>query len=440
MTADLPASVSANPPEERLDPVVSSALDDGDLPAALREPIIRVGNRWIGALFLAGLGVWMAFITPLQVLLPKQIESIDPNNKEVMLALVTGIGALAAVFANPLAGALSDRTTSRFGRRHPWTLGGAVLGAIALAALAMQQTILGVVIGWVAAQVCLNAMLAALTAAIPDRVPVAQRGEVSGWVGIPQVLGLVLGVLLVTAVVHTTESGYFVVAGSLVLLSLAFVLRTNDDPLAREHRQVRGFRSMVRGFWVSPRAYPDFGWAWITRFLVQLGSAFGVLYLYYYLKDGVRYPNPDRGLLILVLVYTAALMFTTVIAGVLSDRLGRRKLFVIVSGVVGGAAGVMLAMSQTFQTAIWAAGILGAGYGVYAAVDAALITQVLPAARDRAKDLGVVNIANSAPQVLAPAIAAPIVHSAGGYPLLYAITAAVTVIGALLVVNIKAVR
>src|SRR5689334_12489827 len=139
----------------------------------------------------------MGFFAPIQQLLPEQIAAIDPAHKEAMLAWVTGIGALAAVVVNPLAGALSDRTTGRrgrwsgrlAGRRHPWTLGGGLAGAAALMLLATQHTIVGVAVAWVLAQTAFNAMLASLTAAVPDRVPVDQRGAVSGWVGIPQVLG-----------------------------------------------------------------------------------------------------------------------------------------------------------------------------------------------------------------------------------------------------------
>ena len=89
--------------------------------------------------------------------------------------------------------------------------------------------------------------------------------------------------------------------------------------------------------------------------------------------------------------------------------------------------------------AMVAALLLGAGYGVYLAVDAALITQVLPRATDRAKDLGVINIANSAPQVLGPALSAPIVVHLGGYPTLYAVTAVVTLLGSALVLKIRSV-
>ncbi|MCG5453005.1 MULTISPECIES: MFS transporter [Micromonospora] len=421
-----------------LDPTPAS------LPAALAEPTVPVRRGWIGLIFAANLGVWMAFFTPIQVLLPQQIEQIAPGDKENMLAVVTGLGALAAVLANPLAGAFSDRTCLRiagreFGRRHVWTAGGAVLGAAALVLLAQQRTILGVALGWVAAQVCFNAMLASLTAAIPDRVPVRQRGGVSGWVGIPQALGLVLGAVLVTAVVTGNAAGYLAIAVAILLLSLPFALFTPDEPLPRTHRPAIRTRALLASMWISPRRHPDFAWAWITRFLVQLGNALGTLYLLYFLSDGVRHPDPEGGLLILILLYTLGMMLTAVIAGRMSDRSGRRKIYVIVSGLIMAVAALLLAVAPVWPMAIVAALLLGAGYGVYLSVDAALITQVLPRATDRAKDLGVINIANSAPQVLGPALSAPLVVYLGGYPTLYAVTAVVTLLGSALVVKIRSV-
>jgi MFS family permease len=415
------------------------------------EPTAPVRARWITLLVLADLGVWMAFLTPIQVLLPQQVAAIDPGHKEAMLGWVTGIGALVAVVVNPVAGALSDRTTfvvrgRTLGRRHVWTLGGALLGALALVILAGQHTIVGVVLGWILAQACFNAMLAALTAALPDRVPVTQRGAVSGWVGIPQALGLVLGVILVTAVVAGvagnaagTTNGYVAVAVTVALLAVPFALATPDDPLPREHRAPLRLRALLASMWVSPRRHPDFAWAWITRFLVQLGNALGTLYLLYFLRDKVRHPHPEDGLLILILVYTAGLIATTVVAGRRSDRTGRRKVFVIWAGIVMTGAALLLAGWPTWTGAVIAAAVLGAGYGVYVAVDAALITQVLPEATDRAKDLGVINIANSAPQVLGPALSAPIVVYLGGYPVLYALTAVVTLLGSVFVLRIRGV-
>lgn len=413
-------------------------------PAALAEPTAPVRRGWIALLATANLGLWMAFFTPIQVLLPQQVESIAPADKENMLAVVTGLGALAAVVANPVAGALSDRTRPRlgrraYGRRHVWTAGGALLGAVSLVLLAQQRTILGVTLGWIAAQICFNAMLATLTAAVPDRVPVAQRGAVSGWVGIPQALGLVVGVVLVTVVVGGNAAGYLAVAGAVLLLGLPFPLLTADDPLPAGHRTSTRPRRLLAGLWISPRRHPDFAWAWGTRFLVQIGSALGTLYLLYFLQDRVRHPDPEYGLLVLILCYTGGLMTTAVVAGWWSDRTGRRKVFVTWAGVVMAGAALLLAAWPVWPVAVVAAVLLGAGYGAYLSVDAALITQVLPRAADRAKDLGLINIANSAPQVLGPVLAAPLVVHLGGYPALYAATAAVTLLGSVLVYKIRSV-
>jgi MFS family permease len=203
----------------------------------------------------------------------------------------------------------------------------------------------------------------------------------------------------------------------------------------------------VRGFYVSPRKYPDFAWAWITRFLVSLGNAMATIYLLFFLQDAVKVKNPDQGQLILIVIYTVGIIVTTVIFGMWSDRVGRRKIFVIWSTVLMAVAAVILALIQTFPAAMIAAAILGIGYGAYLAVDQALITQVLPAQIDRARDLGVINIANSLPQVLAPVIAARIVKGQGagahlltGYTGLYLATAAITLLAAVLVNPIKSVR
>ncbi|MEU0395421.1 MFS transporter [Streptomyces sp. NPDC006208] len=398
-------------------------------------PLTRVGGGWTSALVLANLGLYMAFFTPIQVLLAEQIDTLDPSGKEVTLGWVTGLGALVAVVANPLAGALSDRTGGRFGRRRPWIVGGAALGAVGLAVTAVQSTVAGVALGWCLAQLGLNAMLAGTSAVVPDQVPVDQRAAVSGFIGIPQTLGLVVGALLVTTVATGIVPGYLLLAALTVLLALPFVLLMPDPqvrPTARE--SVR-----LKDFWVSPRDHPDFGWAWLTRFLVMLGNAMGTLYLLYFLKDAVHHPDPDKGVLILTLLYTAGVVVTAVAGGVVSDRLGRRKALVAVSSAVMAVASLLLTFWHTWPVAMGAAALLGLGFGAYIAVDQALITQVLPQAGDRAKDLGVINVANSAPQVLGPALAAPVVAYAGGYAGLYLTATVVTALGGILVWKIRSV-
>ncbi len=95
---------------------------------------------------------------------------------------------------------------------------------------------------------------------------------------------------------------------------------------------------------------------------------------------------------------------------------------------------------QTWPATLITGLVLGLGFGMYLSVDQALITQVLPVAKDRAKDLGIINIANSAPQVLAPAVAGVAITYLGGYRGMFLLAAVVTLLGALAVIPIRSVR
>lgn len=342
----------------------------------------------------------------------------------------------------PLWGALSDRTGSRLGRRLPWITGGALAGAAALLLLSAASSVAMVVAGWAAVQLCLNGVVAALTACIPDQVPERQRGAVSGWVGLAQTMGVVVGTGVATAA-GGIRAGYAALAALVIVAVATFLVRSGDRPLRGDQRSPFALGAFVRGFWISPRAYPDFAWAWGTRFLMNVSNAIGTLYLLYFLTDVVRVDNPEGHVFILVLIYAAGLCLTAVLSGIASDRLGRRKIFVTASGVVMTVACLVLAFEPTWPGAVGAAVLLGLGFGVYAAVDFALITEVLPAAADRARDLGVINIANALPQVLAPVIAAPVLAlfatRATGYRALYIVAGVVGLIGALLVRRIRSV-
>ncbi|GAA3097407.1 MFS family permease [Kribbella aluminosa] len=404
--------------------------------AALVEPTARVRGGWTAAVVLANVGVFAAWLGPIQVLLAKQSEAVAPGNKEFVFGLVTGVGAAVSVVANPAFGAISDRTSSRFGRRVPWVVAGAVGGAIGLGILSGARVIVLMLIGWCLMQLFGNALLAAATAVVPDRVPVAQRGVVGGWVAISQVLGALVGTALAVAF-NSYTLGYVACAVFLLLSVVPYLLRSHDQRLPERPAFV--LPDFLKSFWISPRRYPDFAWAWLTRFLFNVGNALGTLYLFYYLQDEVGVTDPDTGVLILTAIYSACVLTTAISFGRWSDRSARRKVFVTASGWVMAVAGVILAVWPTWTGAITGAIVLGAGFGVYLSVDFALLTEVLPNARDRAKDLGVINIANSLPQVLAPVLAAPIVKHLGGYPVLYLLASAVTVLAGVLVTRIRAV-
>ena len=409
---------------------------------ALAEPTVRVPGIYLAGMALANLGIMLAFYTPIQNLLPRLSEQIaGADGKEVALAVVLGIGVIGSVIGNPLAGALSDRTTSRFGRRRPWMLGGALLGMVALFILPSMNTIIGLTILWLFIQFSVNASYAALTATIPDQVPVEQRGVASGWVGLAQTLGIVLGVALVSFVVLGLTSGTYLIAILFFLLVIPFMFILKDPKLDPADRPPFHLGAFVKGFWISPKQYPDFAWAWLARFLVALAISMSTLYLLFYLQDHLGFSSDEAGQkqTILIALYAFGTMLTAVVGGAISDRSGKRKKFVVTSTIIVAFAALLLAFTKEFNVAVVAAVILGLGYGWYLAVDQALITQVLPAAVDRARDLGVINIANSLPQVLAPVIAAPIVTTLGGYPVLYVVTAIVGLAGAVAVLPIKSV-
>ncbi|WP_405838233.1 MFS transporter [Streptomyces platensis] len=409
-------------------------------PEALTEPTERAGRGWTAALSLANGAIWVGWYGPLQILLALQAAELAPPGtaKESVLAWVTGAGAVVSMVANPLFGALSDRTASRFGRRTPWVLAGVLGGAGALVLLAGAGTVAGMALGWCLVQLTLNAAFAAITAAVPDRVPHGRRGAVGGWLGAAQILGVVAGTGLAT-VAGGVVAGYLACAGFTVLGALPYVLLHRDPALPAGRRPALRLRALLAGFRISPRRHPDLAWAWLTRFLINLGNALALLYLLYYLRDVLHRPDPDGGVLVLTAVNAVTLLGTVVVAGFWSDRIGRRQPFVLGAGVIMTVATGLLAGWQTWPGALGAAALLGVGFGVFTSVDFALMTQVLPAAADRGKDLGVINIANALPQVAAPVLAAPIVQHLGGYRVLYGVAAGIGLLGALLVRRIRGV-
>lgn len=418
----------------------AKADDLAALPAALAEPRVQVRPAWTAAVVLVNVGINAAFFGPIQVLLGTQAATFDESQKEGILALVTGAGALVSVVANPLFGAFSDRTTSRFGRRIPWVFIGAVLGTIALLGLTVAPSIALMTLLWCLVQLGCNGALAAITAAIPDRVPVPQRGLIGGLVSMGTVMGILVGAGIGAVAGANFALGYLICAVALLLGVLLYVLRGPDERLLKVDQTPFSWRGFFAGFWISPLKYPDFGWAWLTRFLVQLGSHICTLYLLFFLTDEVRYPDPAFGVLILTGIYAVLTIVTAAIGGVWSDKVARRKPFVIASSAIIAIASLILALAPTWTGALIGAAVLGVGYGAYLAVDLALLTQVLPAAVSRGKDLGVINIASSLPQVLAPLIAFPFVAFLGGYLTLYLAAGVIGLLGAVFVVKIKSVR
>jgi MFS family permease len=218
-----------------------------------------------------------------------------------------------------------------------------------------------------------------------------------------------------------------------------YLFFSNDQVLSAKDKPPFTWLNFAKGSWISPKRYPDFAWAWITRFLVNVGNHLVTLYLLFFLSDAVGYENPEFGVLVLTGIYAVLTLITAVIGGRWTDKVGKRKPFVIASSAIIALAALSLAFFPTWTGALMGAAVLGIGYGVYLAVDFALLTQVLPSAASRGKDMGVINVANSLPQVITPIIAWPLVTILGGYVTLYVVAAVIGLLGAVFVVKIKGV-
>jgi len=420
----------------------STVLEPGvnDLPEALQIPARAVSAGFQFLLSLANLVVWLSILPISQILLPTQVAALDAAHKFTNLSIATAIGVLAAVITNPIAGALSDRTTSRLGRRRPWFIAGTLLSLATLALMANASSFITLVLCWAIFHVAANAILAALSAVVPDQVPVRQRATVSAFVSLSLPLGAVIGALLVTRVVNSTQLSYFVFIGILFVVMALLVLFIHDKPLPKGAAPRFNLGAFLASFWVNPVKYPDFGWAWLTRFLVYLGYFISLGYLLYFLQDAVHYQKAAQGVTTFQVILTGTLLIASVISGILSDKFQRRKVFVMGASLVIVLAFLILAFFQTWPAVELAAAVLGIGFGAYLGVDIALITQVLPSASARGKDLGVINIANALPQVVGSAVAALVINSFHSYTLLFVFAAILSALGAVLIQRIKSVR
>ncbi|MGO4601329.1 MFS transporter [Terrabacter sp. 2YAF2] len=403
----------------------------------------RVGRRFVTLYALSYAGGSLLFLGPLLVSLALKVNDlvgIDDAPKN--LALVTGVGSLLAIVSNPLFGRLSDRTTSPLGMRRPWMLVGLTGGAVGTLTVALAPDIGVVLVGWCIAQVFLNALLAAQAAVLPDQVPATQRGLVSGILGVCLPVASVAATYLVQAfegLPLMTFLAPLLVGGVFVTI---FTSTLADRRLDVADKPPWSLRQLLRTFYVSPRANPDFAWAFTSRFMLVMAYAFLVTYQAYYLIDqvGVAQSEAAHQIYLGTLAQSVALIIASPLTGRLSDRLQRRKIFVMAAAVIYAAALVIIATANGTGGYLLGMAIGGLGFGMYMAVDLALVVDVLPDAGSAAKDLGVLNIAGALPFALAPALAPAILSIRGNsYSALYLVAGLCAFLGAAAIVPIRRV-
>ncbi|MEV0974651.1 MFS transporter [Microtetraspora glauca] len=404
----------------------------GEAPAVTAEPQTPVGKGWIWTFALAWFGYWLTVMLPPQFLTPQLIETVAPEHKVDVLSFLLIEGAVVSLVCIPFAGMACDRTRSRFGRRRPWALGGLLLTGSALSLIGLQ-TDWRAVAALMALVAAGNAMtLVALSAVIADQVPPGQRGAASAAMGVPQVVSLAVGMVVVTMLIESMPARWAVTGLVGVVCALPFLLGRAEPPAADV--PVRGTRLPIP----RPRSHPDYYWALFCRVAVNAGNAAGTAYLLYFLSDVLHRPRPDEALLVLTLVYLVFCSAFGFLGGVLSDRLARRRVLVAVSGGLQALSALLLAFAPSWPAAIVAAALLGMGYGAFLSVDQALVTDVLPDRRSRARDVGIINAAQNVP--IAPMLGWLVLTTVASYRVLYAVAALIMLVGSAAVYRIKGVR
>jgi MFS family permease len=398
-------------------------------------------RRLLGGIGVAGGALSAMYAGIGTILLPLQVERIDRAHKVAALGVIAGVSAIFALVFNPVGGALSDRTRSRFGRRAPWLVTAPAGILVMLVLLGQAATVPLVLIGWCLAQAVANLYQAPLTAVIPDRVSVTRRGAASAVSGVASVIGGVAGVALASQFTHDLAWGYAALGVVVVITAGYFVLATADPPTADLPRLPRS--SFRLADFLSALRHRDFTLVFISRAAAIMGYFLVISYELYILTDYIRLPaglKPATGVTVLAAISAVGALVAAAIAGPVSDRLDRRKPFVIISSAVAGAGCVLPVLWPTFHTIEIFAAFAGIAFGCYLSVDAALVTLVLPRSEDAARDLGVLNIANAGPQVIAPLFAALIISHLGGYRILFIAGGCCGIVGALAVLPVRSVR
>jgi MFS family permease len=288
----------------------------------------RLSRPFIATLMLANFGTNVALIAPIQNILPRMIESAaGPADKALGLGLVTGLGALAALVFNPLAGHYSDRWVSA-DNRAVMIIIGLVTGGVAHAVLGVQHSLVGITIWWTVCQATINIAYAPMSAIVVDHVARRHWGLVWGLVSVAQAVGLVVGLAAVVLVFPSVTAGMTAISVGYVVCLIPLVVVLYRLPRISYQGPHRSGRPDLRALLSTGGG---FGLVFVGKFLIMLAETVALLYLYYYLQDVVHYRHPGDGQLLLILIATVAAVIATVAVGRVADQSGGYRRYAVLA-------------------------------------------------------------------------------------------------------------
>lgn len=369
--------------------------------AAVGPPNLRLGRLLgINAFWFASNLHWGVLLA---IVLPSQMKLVAPGHDAEALGLVQGIGALIGLLVPPIAGALSDRSMSVFGRRRPFVVWGVAANLAGLGLLCYaggSRSLWLYLAGFIAVQVGHNIAYGAYTGVIPDQVPPKQRGAASACMGILTVLGTAVGAVAAGYLMSRGLSiaTYAMVAATLVLFVAITVAAVRETPRSGTGGRLK-LGELAHALWISPRKHPQFAWVWLSRALVMLGVFVIQPFLQYYLRDVIRAADPEWATARLLAAIVPAGAAAAVLGGWASDRFGRYPVVYIAKALLV-VAGTGFIFVSSLNQVVWVGLAFGAGYGAYYAANWAMGCDLLPGADTAARDMGIWNAAMMIPQSL----------------------------------------
>lgn len=398
----------------------------------------KASPLFIGLYALAYASLWLALLTPVIITLALRVRELAPEDSARPISWILVAGAFVALVSNPVFGSLSDRTRSRFGGRRPWLIGGMTAGCAALALVGLAQSISAVLAAWCLAQLAYNAALASMVAIVPDRIPAHQRGTVVGILGVCVPIGQIGGTYLVRLLAPHLLLSFLVPALiGLAGVTLLAVYLGKDAGVASPSAKPREDAP-------RPRGHRDFSWTWLSRVFFTTGSSFLQAYQPFFLLDtlGISASRVPGLVFRSTLVSSVMVVVWSLVSGRLSDRTGLRKPFVMAGSAVQGLGLFVVAAADSYGMLLAGVALVGMGQGMYNGVDLALVTEVLPdRAQHAAKDLGLLNIANTLPQVVAPLAAPALLQlSDGHYSPMFVAAGLIAWLGSMALIPIRSVR
>lgn len=366
--------------------------------------------------------MFVAFIPFFTMLLPLKVEAVAPGERVAVLGWITFVGAVAASLANIGFGWLSDGTYERRRTRRPWIAAGLAAVIAGYALIHLARDVPALIAAIVFFQCALNMLFAPLGAVLADEVPDAGKGLAAALLSVGHPISSLTTVFVVHPVIGGEGARFAAVCALAAAMILPFLL------LARE----RGLGNAASPAQAQPPPARDLALAWAARFAVQIAGTAIMTYLYFYFEGvlGARDAAATQSIARAIAWGTAASVVAALAGGRISDRIGRRKPFIALSGA-GMAAGLTaMALADGWWQAAWGYGLFVAAYSMFIAVHSAFAVQLLPSPRHRGRDLGILNLTNTVPTVIGPLLAMWLLGEGGGFSALLLAVAAMAAAGA----------